>query len=105
MILSGLADVDQMVVVTFTNAAAAEMKLKLIKAIRKEMASSGDKSRRRALGRQLDIMYKANISTFHGFALRIIKEYFYKTDMEPGFSIIDDTRNTPAADGNHGTAV
>ena len=94
MILSGLADVDQMVVVTFTNAAAAEMKLKLIKAIRKEMAASGDKSRRRALGRQLDIMYKANISTFHGFALRIIKEYFYKTDMEPGFSIIDDTRNT-----------
>ena len=72
MILSGLADVDQMVVVTFTNAAAAEMKLKLIKAIRKEMAASGDKSRRRALGRQLDIMYKANISTFHGFALRII---------------------------------
>lgn len=94
IITSGKADVDQMVIVTFTNAAASEMKLKLMKAIRKEMSTTSDRDRRRELSRQLDIMHRANISTFHGFAMKLIKEFFYKTDMEPGFRVIDDTRNS-----------
>lgn len=88
IIISGRANVDEMLVVTFTNAAAAEMKVKLTKAIRKEMREHPERSE--LLSRQLDLLYRSYISTFHSFALRIIKEFFYKIDFEPNFSISDD---------------
>ena len=90
IILSGEADVDRMLVVTFTNAAAAEMKLKLTKAIRKAIRE--DPSRSEVLNRQLGMMYRSYISTFHSFAKRVIKEFFYKIDIDPDFSICDEAQ-------------
>lgn len=94
IIVQGRADVDHMAVVTFTNAAAAEMKLKLVKAIKKAVIEAGgsDSNRAGKLQSQLNKMYKSYISTFHKFAMNIIKEFFYLTDLEPGFSICDESR-------------
>ena len=46
---------------------------------------------RQFLKRQLSLMPRASISTFHTFALEVMRRYFYVTDLEPGFRIGDDT--------------
>ena len=88
IILEGRADVDEMLIVTFTKAAASEMKMKLSRAIKKKMKESPEDRIR--LQKQLDKLYKAYISTYDSFALRVVKEFFYKLDMEPKFSAIDE---------------
>ena len=90
IILGGKADVDEMLVVTFTNAAAAEMRLRLSKAIRKRMAEHPEDAPR--MKDQLSRLYKAYISTIDSFALRVIREFFHETDIEPSFSVCDDVQ-------------
>lgn len=92
IILSGEAEVDQMLVVTFTKAAASEMRLKLAKAIKNKIKD--DPKSKTLLKKQLDKLYKAYISTFDSFAVRIIKEFFYLTDIEPDFKACDDIQST-----------
>ncbi len=90
IILEGKANVDEMLVVTFTNAAASEMKLRLAGAIRKRMADHPEDVLR--MKDQLARLYKAYISTIDSFALRVIKEFFHMTDMEPSFGVADDVQ-------------
>jgi len=89
MVIEDKIDIDRFLITTFTNAASAEMKERLEKAIREEMKREGaDKI---FLKRQLSLLPGANISTFHTFALEIMRRYFYLTDLEPGFRIGDET--------------
>ena len=90
IILEGRANVDEMLVVTFTNAAASEMKLRLASAIRKRMSDHPEDVPR--MKDQLARLYKAYISTIDSFALRVIKEFFHMTDMEPSFGVADDVQ-------------
>ena len=90
IILEGKANVDEMLVVTFTNAAASEMKLRLAAAIRKRMAEHPEDVPR--MKDQLARLYKAYISTIDSFALRVIKEFFHMTDLEPSFSVADEVQ-------------
>lgn len=94
IIVQGRADVDRMLVVTFTNAAASEMRLKLTKAINKEIkaAKTSDPERAERLRQQLGKMYRSYISTVHSFCNRVIKEFFYLTDLEPNFKICDSLK-------------
>ena len=94
IIVQGKADVDRMLVVTFTNAAASEMRLKLTKAINKVIKASKDSDPVRAekLKQQLGKMYRSYISTVHSFCNRVIKEFFYLTDLEPNFKICDSLK-------------
>ena len=90
IILEGKANVDEMLIVTFTNAAAAEMRLRLAREIRKTMRE--DPGRAAGLRDQLGRLYRAYISTIDSFALRVIREFFYDTDIEPDFSICDEVQ-------------
>ena len=94
IIVQGKADVDRMLVVTFTNAAASEMRLKLTKAINKEIKASkaSEPERAEKLRQQLGKMYRSYISTVHSFCNRVIKEFFYLTDLEPNFKICDSLK-------------
>ena len=94
IIVQGRADVDRMLVVTFTNAAASEMRLKLTKAINKEIKASkaSEPERAERLRQQLGKMYRSYISTVHSFCNRVIKEFFYLTDLEPNFKICDSLK-------------
>lgn len=80
--------IDKFLIVTFTKAAASEMKEKLIKAIYDEIRVSPKEAS--FLKRQLDLMTSANISTFHAFAMEVIRRYFYLIDLEPNFKIGDE---------------
>ena len=92
LIIEDGVPIDRMLIVTFTNAAAAEMKEKIRKALHKEAEEhpeNGPKMRQ-----QLALLPRANISTFHSFALDVIRKFFYEADVEPGFSICDDAQRT-----------
>ncbi|MBQ0017672.1 MAG: UvrD-helicase domain-containing protein [Clostridiales bacterium] len=91
IILEGKAEVDEMLVVTFTKAAAAEMRLKLAKALKERMRI--DPSSKDRLKPQLSKLYRAYISTFDSFAVRLIREFFYEIDIEPNFKACDEVQS------------
>lgn len=90
LITSGEADVDDMLIVTFTNLAATKMKLEITEAIKK--ATSENSNKRDRLYAQLDKLYRDYISTFDKFSGRVIKEFFYKLDVSPDYSVCDEIK-------------
>ncbi|OCS87452.1 helicase-exonuclease AddAB subunit AddA [Caryophanon tenue] len=84
-------DCDELLVVTFTNAAAAEMRQRMATALEKELQKQLDNPPiAKHLRRQLTLVNKAQISTLHSFCLAIIKQYAYMLDLDPGFRIAND---------------
>ena len=92
LIIEDGVSIDRMLIVTFTNAAAAEMKEKIRVAINQEI--DADPANSQNLRQQLNLLPRANISTFHAFALDVIRTFFFLTDIEPGFAICDDAQRT-----------
>lgn len=77
-------DVDRLLIVTFTEAAAAEMKERIREAIEKALeASPGNEH----LQRQATLIHSAQITTIHSFCLSVIREHFHVIDIDPGFRI------------------
>ena len=79
-------DVDQLLVVTFTEAAAAEMKGRIEAALRKRLERDPEDNRLRAQVAQID---RARVSTLHGFCSGILRQHFHLLNLDPGFSILD----------------
>lgn len=79
-----LADVDELLIVTYTEAAAAEMKERIREAIQKELFKCPQDER---LQRQATLIHGAKITTIHSFCLSVIREHFHKIDLDPGFRI------------------
>lgn len=84
-------DIDKLLVVTFTNAAASEMRERIGDAISKKLEEIPDS---KMLQRQLALLNKSNITTIHSFCLDIIKNNFHLIDLDPGFRIGDETECT-----------
>lgn len=80
--------VDELLVVTFTNASAAEMRHRMSNALEKAVAENPDSSH---LKKQLRLINKAQISTLHSFCLQVVKQYAYLLEIDPGFRIAGDT--------------
>lgn len=81
-------DIDRLLVVTFTNAAAAEMRERIANAISRELFNDPES---KLLQRQLVLLNKARITTIHSFCLDVIRNYFQLIDLDPKFRIADDT--------------
>lgn len=80
-------DVDRLLVVTFTNAAAQEMKERVLDAIEKRQAQNPDDEH---LIKQKTYIHSAQITTIHSFCLNLIKENFNAIDIDPIFRIADE---------------
>ncbi|MBX5477398.1 MAG: UvrD-helicase domain-containing protein, partial [Clostridia bacterium] len=80
-------DIDRMLVVTFTEAAAAEMRDRIRRTLEAEMEKRPADMR---LRRQVGLLARASISTLHAFCLTVIRQYHYRIDLDPGFQVIDD---------------
>ncbi|MCI8630940.1 MAG: UvrD-helicase domain-containing protein, partial [Firmicutes bacterium] len=91
MILEEHIPLTGFLVVTFTNKAAAEMKEKIIAALTEEIEKNTKDSA--FLRVQLNSVYKADICTFHAFALSVIRKYYYMIGAEPGFKVSDEAEN------------
>lgn len=77
-------DIDKLLVVTFTNAAATEMRERILEAIYQKMDIEPENKN---LQKQILLLNKANISTIHAFCLDVIKNNFYQTDISPNFRL------------------
>ena len=76
-VLSDYASLDQLLVVTFTEMAANEMKERLEMALKQQINHSKDPELKRNLMRQLSILPEAHIRTLHSFCLTVIQQFFY----------------------------
>ena len=91
LIMDDRVPVSSMLIVTYTNAAAAEMKDRLRKSLKDRLADEGATAEEQSwIKEQLDRLGDAHISTFHSFAQRVLREFFYLTDVEPGFRVLDE---------------
>ncbi len=83
-------DIDKILVVTFTNAAASEMRERILEAIYKKLEENPLNYH---LQRQIILLNKASISTIHSFCLDIIRNNFYEVDASANFRIADTAEN------------
>lgn len=84
-------DIDKLLVVTFTNAAASEMRERIGDAISKALEKDPSSE---VLQRQLALLNRASITTMHSFCLEVIKNNFHLIDLDPGFRIGDQDRKS-----------
>ncbi len=80
-------DVDRLLIVTFTEAAAAEMKERIRGAIEKVLEQNPGNVH---LQRQATLIHSAQITTIHSFCLSVIREHFHVIDIDPGFRIAEE---------------
>ena len=83
-IISGGIDIDKLLVVTFTNAAASEMRERILEAIYKKIDEEPENDN---LKRQIVLLGKANICTIHSFCLDVIKNNFFQLNIPASFRI------------------
>ncbi|MGB4658111.1 MAG: UvrD-helicase domain-containing protein [Mobilitalea sp.] len=112
-------DIDHLLVVTFTNAAAAQMRDKIGVALEKKLKEAmevGDKEQKisentaenysptskgstsnaqiQHLQKQLSLLQSSQITTIHSFCLNVIRNYFHRIDLDPGFKIAEESEIT-----------
>lgn len=79
---------DRILMVTFTNAAAAEMRTRIYKAITECIERDPEN---KLLHDQLALLSQAQITTIHAFCQNLLRDNFYKADVSPDFTVIDET--------------
>ncbi|MBN1391224.1 MAG: helicase-exonuclease AddAB subunit AddA [Sedimentisphaerales bacterium] len=84
-IVADKTDVKNILVLTFTEMAAEQMRARIGEQLKDAFLESGDKH----LRLQLMLLQSADISTIHSFCKRLITEFFYKLGLDPTFGIID----------------
>ena len=90
LVIEDKVEVDKFLVVTFTRAAAEEMKVRIHNELRKQIYSKG--SDRKFISEQIARLPGASISTFHSFCLDIVMKYFQIIGLDPGLRIGDETQ-------------
>ncbi|MFA0815192.1 MAG: helicase-exonuclease AddAB subunit AddA [Anaerofustis sp.] len=83
-------DADRFVVLTFTKAAASEMKRRIRQQLREKARASDDAA---YFHGQIQKLEKAQISTIHSFCLNLIKQYYYVIDADPSASVLNDAES------------
>lgn len=81
-------DIDRLLVVTFTNAAATEMKERIGDAIERTLEENPDSKR---LQRQYTLLNRACITTIHSFCMEVVKNNFHCVNVDPNFRVADQT--------------
>ena len=81
-------DIDKLLVVTFTSAAASEMRERIATAITMALEKNPNSTN---LQKQLTLLSRANITTMHSFCLEVIRNNFQVIDLDPSFRILDET--------------
>ncbi len=85
------ADITDFLVITYTRAAAAELKSRILKEINRRIRLEPEN---RHLRRQSVLCLKAHISTIHGFCTELLREHAQKIDISPDFRVADDVECT-----------
>ena len=81
------AQLDEFLIITYTRAAAGELRAKIAKKLTERIAQEPENSR---LQKQLQRLYLTKISTVHGFCGDLLREYAYRLDLEADFRVADE---------------
>ncbi|MCO7176006.1 helicase-exonuclease AddAB subunit AddA [Sporolactobacillus kofuensis] len=81
-------NIDDLLIVTFTKAAASEMRERIGKALDQRLIEEPENL---FLRRQQSLLGKASIMTLHAFCMSVVKHYYYFLDLDPGFRLLDET--------------
>lgn len=84
-------DIDRLLVVTFTNAAAAQMRERIGKALDQKLLKEPGNTH---LQKQLSLLQSAQITTIHSFCLNVIRNYFHRIDLDPSFKLAEESEIT-----------
>ena len=80
-------DIDRLLVMTFTRAAAGEMRVRLEQALSKRLEEDPENE---YLQRQSTLLHNAQITTIDGFCSYLIRNYFHMIDLDPGYRTADE---------------
>jgi len=83
--------VDQLLIVTYTEAAASEMKERIHAAIEKALRENPENQH---LREQATLIHQAQINTIHKFCLNVLRDYFHVIDLDPGYRVIESGEAT-----------
>ncbi|MFK4565788.1 helicase-exonuclease AddAB subunit AddA [Enterococcus sp. UD-01] len=83
-------DIDRLLIVTYTEAAAKEMKERIQATLQKAINNESDPQQKQHFIKQLSLLPTANISTLHAFCLTVIRRFYYIIDMDPVFRLLTD---------------
>ena len=89
MLRTGHATVDEIAVITFTEAAAAELSSRVRERLESALAAERDPTYRESLHAALTGLYRAHIETIHAFATTLLRERPVEAELDPGFSVAD----------------
>ena len=89
-LLARECSVDEMLVVTFTNAAATEMRERIDKALQQKLLETDDRATAEWLERQIVLLSGASICTFHAFCQKVIRQNIDAIDVDPQFRLASD---------------
>jgi ATP-dependent helicase/nuclease subunit A len=84
---SPTVSLDELLLVTFTEAAAAEIRHRIRKGLESQLEASGDSARWQE---QLALFETAQIGTLHSFCLRLIRQHFYELELDPEFVVMPE---------------
>lgn len=82
-------DIDRMLIVTFTQAAAGEMRARISSVLLEAMQENGPDQD--YLREQVNLLNRASISTLHAFCMDVVRRYFHIVDISPSFRVGDAT--------------
>ncbi|MDA8229052.1 MAG: UvrD-helicase domain-containing protein [Desulfitobacterium hafniense] len=85
-----IIDVDKFLVVTFTKAAASEMRERVGKSLDDALFKEPEPKEVERLIRQRSLLNKASITTLHSFCMELIRKYFYLLELDPAFRVADE---------------
>ena len=80
-------DIDQLLIVTFTRAAAGEMRERLLKALEGRLAAEPENEH---LQRQSALIHHAQITTIDGFCAHVLRNYFHTIGLDPSYRTADE---------------
>ncbi len=87
LVIEDRVDIDRMLIVTFTNAAAGEMRDRIMRALSEKITNGTEDEA--FLRRQIALVHRAHIMTVHAFCIDVVRHYFYEIDIDPAFRIGD----------------
>ena len=86
-------DIDKLLIITFTKNAAAEMRERISDRLKTEydlLCDSADTYKRQNIKKQLSLLNRASICTFDSFFGNVVRQHFYKVDIDPTYKIAGD---------------
>ncbi|GAA3008697.1 helicase-exonuclease AddAB subunit AddA [Tetragenococcus solitarius] len=84
------SNIDELLIVTFTEAAAREMKERIQSALQDAINKESQQQQRNHFVKQLTLLPRAHISTLHAFCLSVIRRFYFLIDLDPVFRMLTD---------------